>query len=590
MATEKFIDRHNGPRIEEIPFMLEKIGVSSVEELIYQTVPSSIRLKEPLKISSAFTERQYYRRIHDIAAKNKVFETYIGMGYYDTITPAVIHRNILENPSWYTSYTPYQAEISQGRLEALLNFQTMVTDLTAMELANASLLDEATAAAEAMIMMFNLRSRADAKAGKNILFVDDNIFPQTFEVIKTRSEPLNIEIQTGNFKECKLDENTFGCIIQYPAADGSIEDYKELVKCAHGKGSLVAVATDLMSLALLTPPGEWDADIVFGSSQRFGVPMGYGGPHAAFFATREKYKRTIPGRIIGITKDRQDNLALRMALQTREQHIKRERATSNICTAQALLAVMASMYAVYHGADGLKRIAQRAHRLTNLLVAGLKPLGIQPVNQSWFDTVTFNLPDETADAVYGRAQDAGINLCRGNGGLSISINEKTTRTHISKLLDAFAGGHEVENISHMDESIEPGFTSIPGSLQRQSDFLQHPVFNRYHSETEMLRYIKRLENKDLSLTHAMISLGSCTMKLNATSEMMPVTWPEFSDLHPFVPAELFANLPENPSVTFHATDYGGHMGYISKEKTSCRDHRWLDDVLLDWIESFSSPF
>jgi len=536
MATEKFIYRHNGPRNEEIPFMLEKIGVSSVKELIDQTVPSSIRLKEPLKISSALTERQYYRRIHDIAAKNKVFETYIGMGYYDTITPAVIFRNILENPSWYTSYTPYQAEISQGRLEALLNFQTMVTELTAMELANASLLDEATAAAEAMIMMYNLRSRADVKAGKNVVFIDENIFPQTFEVIKTRSAPLGIEVQTGNFKECKLDEKTFGCIIQYPAADGSIEDYKELVECAHEKGSLVAVAADLLSLALLTPPGEWGADIVFGSSQRFGIPMGYGGPHAAFFATREKYKRTIPGRIIGVTKDRQDNLALRMALQTREQHIKRERATSNICTAQALLATMAGMYAVYHGAEGIKRIAMNIHGTAGTLAEELKKLGYEISIDNFFDTLKIILPEGVSKfEIETQTLAEGINFRYiSDNEIGISIDETTHIQNINDILNifAYANNKMVNEISEIDVKIY-----FDKKFERTSEYLKQDVFKKYRSETEMMRYIKMLERKDISLTHSMIPLGSCTMKLNSSTSMLPLSWIEFGGIHPFVPID-----------------------------------------------------
>ena len=591
MATEKFIYRHNGPRDEEIPFILEKIGVSSVEELISQTVPSSIRLKEPLKISSALTERQYYRRIHDIAAKNKVFETYIGMGYYDTITPAVILRNILENPSWYTSYTPYQAEISQGRLEALLNFQTMVTDLTAMELANASLLDEATAAAEAMIMMYNLRSRADTKAGKNVLFVDENIFPQTFEVVKTRSVPLGIEVQTGNFKDCELNEKTFGCIIQYPAADGSIEDYKEFVECAHEKGSLVAVGTDLMSLALLTPPGEWGADIVFGTSQRFGVPMGYGGPHAAFFATREKYKRTLPGRIIGITKDRQDNIALRMALQTREQHIKRERATSNICTAQALLATMAGMYAVYHGAEGIKRIALNIHGIAGIIAGELKKQDYKIAFENFFDTIKIILPDSVSISdIKKQALSEGINFNYiSEKEIGISIDETTHIQNINDILNIFAtANNKTANvINDCDAKIY-----FDKKFERTSEFLTLDVFKNYRSETEMMRYIKMLERKDISLTHSMIPLGSCTMKLNSSTSMLPLSWIEFGGIHPFVPIdqaagyhELFKELSEDLSVitgfedvslqpnSGAAGEYAGLMVIREYHKANGEDHR-----------------
>ena len=408
----------------------------------------------------------------------------------------------------------------------------MICDLTGMELSNASLLDEATAAAEAMAMLKRINRRNKSMR----FFVDQGILPQTLDVIRTRAGHFGYEVVTGNPAEEIAKGDFFGVLLQYTASDGEINDIAPWISTAHENGALAVVAADLMSLLLLKPPGEMDADIVVGSSQRFGVPMGFGGPHAAFFATRDSFKRSVPGRIIGVSKDRQDQPAMRMALQTREQHIRRDHATSNICTAQALLAVMASMYAVYHGPDGLKRIAQRIHRLANLLVTGLASAGFEPSNQAWFDTVTFQLPDEQAALVYTRAQDAGINLYKGDNGLSISINEKTTADHIVKLWDAFSEGNVLEDATSVDRSIEPGFTAIPGHLQRKSDFLQHPVFNRYHSETEMLRYIKRLENKDLSLTHAMISLGSCTMKLNATSEMLPITWAEFSDLHPFAPA------------------------------------------------------
>jgi len=501
MATEKFIYRHNGPRNEELPIILEKIGVSSVDELINQTVPASIRLSEPLKISAALTERQYYRRIHDIASKNKVFETYIGMGYYDTITPAVIHRNILENPSWYTSYTPYQAEISQGRLEALLNFQTMVTELTAMELANASLLDEATAAAEAMIMMFNLRSRANVKAGKNVLFVDKNIFPQTLAVIQTRSVPLGIEVQIGDFNECQLDEKTFGCLVQYITDHGKIEDYEGFANCAHEKGSLVAVAADIMSLALLKPPGEWGADIVFGTTQRFGIPMGYGGPHAAFFATREKYKRTVPGRIIGITKDCHGNLALRMALQTREQHIKRERATSNICTAQALLATMAGMYAVYHGAEGIKRIALNIHGIAGTVAGELKKLGYKIANDNYFDTIKIVLPDGVSvSEIEKMALAEGINFRYiSDTEIGISFDETSHIQNVNDIVNVFAKANnkQINEITNIDVKFY-----FDKKFERTDEYLNYDVFKKYRSETEMMRYIKMLERKDISLTHS----------------------------------------------------------------------------------------
>ncbi len=537
----EFVRRHIGPDDEQVRHMLATLGIDSLDALIESTLPPSIRTKEALKLPGSASETATLTRLRAIADLNIVKHSMIGMGYHDTITPPVILRNILENPGWYTAYTPYQAEISQGRLEAMLNFQQMICDLTAMELSNASLLDEATAAAEAMAML----KRINRKNRSTRFFVDQGTLPQTLDVLRTRASHFGYEVVVGNPAEELGNGDFFGALLQYTASSGEVNDIAAPISAANDNGTLVAVAADLLSLVLLKPPGELDADIVVGSAQRFGVPLGFGGPHAAFFATRDAYKRSVPGRIIGVSIDRQGQPAMRMALQTREQHIRRDHATSNICTAQALLAVMASMYAVYHGADGLKRIAQRSHRLTSLLVAGLKPLGYQPSNQSWFDTVTFELADDQAGSIYARAQDAGINLYRGNGGLSISINEKTTREHITELLNAFAKsgeveGGEIEDISKLDRSIEAGFTSIPTGLQRQSDFLQHPVFNRYHSETEMLRYIKRLENKDLSLTHAMISLGSCTMKLNATTEMMPVTWPEFSDLHPFVPAEQAA--------------------------------------------------
>jgi len=543
MAAEKFIYRHNGPRNEEVPVMLKKIGVSSVDELIDQTVPASIRLKEPLKLSKALTERQYYRRIHDIAQKNKVFETYIGMGYYDTITPAVILRNIFENPAWYTSYTPYQAEISQGRLEALLNFQTMVSELTGMELANASLLDEATAAAEAMIMMHNTRSRADVKAGKNVLFVDENIFPQTLEVIKTRAIPLNIEVQTGSFKNFKLDEKTFGCIVQYPAGDGVIGDYSGFVKTVHEQGALVSVAADLMSLALLTPPGEWDADIVFGTTQRFGVPMGYGGPHAAYFATREKFKRTVPGRIIGITKDKHGNYAFRMALQTREQHIKRERATSNICTAQALLAIMAGMYAVYHGAEGIKRIALNIHGTAGTLATKLKELGYTIEYDNYFDTLKIVLPDGVAKSeIEIQALAEGINFRYiSDKVIGISVDETTHVQNINDILNIFAHANNKMADEIQDFDVKIYFDK---KFERTSEYLQLDVFKKYRSETEMMRYIKMLERKDISLTHSMIPLGSCTMKLNSSTSMLPLSWIEFGGIHPFVPVDQAAGYHE----------------------------------------------
>ncbi|MBT8071060.1 MAG: aminomethyl-transferring glycine dehydrogenase [Gammaproteobacteria bacterium] len=529
----QFIRRHIGADEQQISEMLRTLGLESLDALIESTLPPSIQLEEPLALAESKDEFTTLADLRKIADLNVLKHSMIGMGYHDTITPTVILRNILENPGWYTAYTPYQAEISQGRLEAMLNFQQMICDLTSMELANASLLDEATAAAEAMAML----KRINRKNRSMRFFVDQGTLPQTQDVVRTRAGHFGFEIVVGD----PLDElgkgDFFGALLQYTAADGEISHIAPLIETAQDNGALVAVATDLLSLVLLKPPGEMGADVVVGSAQRFGVPMGFGGPHAAFFATRDAFKRSVPGRIIGVSRDRQGQPAMRMALQTREQHIRRDNATSNICTAQALLAVMASMYAVYHGATGLKRIAKRIHRLTSLLVNGLEPLGYKPANRHWFDTVTFAMPDAQAELICKRAQDADINLYKGNGGLSISINEKTSRKHIAALLAVFADTTEVQDVAALDQSADAGLPGIPEGLQRSSGFLQHPVFNRYHSETEMLRYVKRLENKDLSLAHAMISLGSCTMKLNATSEMVPVTWPEFADIHPFAPAE-----------------------------------------------------
>ena len=532
----EFIHRHIGPDETQISHMLGVLGIESLDALIKSTLPPSIQMDSPLALPEARSEHATLSRLREMADLNVLKHSMIGMGYHDTITPTVILRNILENPGWYTAYTPYQAEISQGRLEAMLNFQQMICDLTGMELSNASLLDEATAAAEAMVML----KRINRKNKSMRFFVDQGSLPQTLDVVRTRASHFGFEVVVGNPDNDIKGSDFFGALLQYTLSNGEINDIAVQIKTAHDSGVLVAVAADLMSLVLLKSPGEMDADIVLGTAQRFGVPMGFGGPHAAFFATRDSFKRSVPGRIIGVSKDRQGQPALRMALQTREQHIRRDHATSNICTAQALLAVMASMYAVYHGADGLKRIAQRIHRLANILVAGLKPLGYGTANQAWFDTVTIHLPDDQVEPIYSRAQQADINLYKGNGGLSISINEKTTAEHIAKLWRVFADASEVGDITSVDRSIDAGFSAIPTHLQRTSEFLQHPVFKRYHSETEMLRYIKRLENKDLSLAHAMISLGSCTMKLNASTEMIPITWPEFSDLHPFVPTEQAA--------------------------------------------------
>ncbi len=534
MAIDTFVGRHIGPREPDIQEMLKVVGVKTLDELIDQTVPANIRLEKPLDLPNGLTEREYYRKILKLAKKNKVFNTYIGMGWYDTITPAVILRNILENPVWYTSYTPYQAEISQGRLEALLNFQTMVCEMTSMPLANASLLDEATAAAEAMHMMYALRSRAQEKAGANVCFVDEMIWPQTLDVLITRAEPLGIELRIGNFKEAVVGENWFGAILQYPNSDGVIEDYSTFTKTVQQKGCKIAVATDLLALALLTPPGEWGADIVFGSSQRFGVSMGYGGPIAAFFATRDEYKRDLPGRIIGVSKDVNGKNALRMALQTREQHIKREKATSNICTAQALLATMAGMYAIYHGPEGIKAIADRVHNIACLLSTEISKLGYTQVNRNYFDTIRIDLPRHVKrEDIEWLSLDLEMNFRYfPNGQVGLSIDETTNIEDINWILEVFAkAANKPVPVIH---SI-PDNQSIEALFQRNSQFLKQKVFSQYRSETEMARYIKRLEKKDISLVHSMISLGSCTMKLNAATEMLPLSWIEFNGIHPYVP-------------------------------------------------------
>jgi glycine dehydrogenase len=533
----EFVMRHIGPRDEHVQTMLEAIGVSSLDDLISTTLPPSIALDEPLDLPRSRNETETIDRLREMASMNQVQHSMIGMGYHDTKLPAVIQRNVLENPGWYTAYTPYQAEISQGRLEALLVFQQMISDLTGMPIANASLLDEATAAAEAMTML----QRVNRKSRSSRFLLDENILPQTRDVVENRARYFGIEIIVGNPEEELSNGEFFGILLQYPGLNGEITDYRELIARAHKGGALVCVAADLMSLVLLTPPGEMNADVVLGTTQRFGVPMGFGGPHAAYFATRDPYKRSLPGRIIGVSQDSKGRPALRMALQTREQHIRRDKATSNICTAQALLAVIAGLYGVWHGRERLKKIATRIHRLTCLLAEGLKSLGYEPRADTWFDTLTFELDASDADAVYQRAVDAGINLRRdGKTVLGLSVNEKTTRDHVLALFQAFSGkgaGVEPGSVLEIDLRLAADYSTIPEKLRRESDFLQHPVFYNNHSETEMLRYLKRLENKDLSLAHAMISLGSCTMKLNATTEMMPITWPEFSDIHPFAPPE-----------------------------------------------------
>ncbi|MFH0759465.1 MAG: aminomethyl-transferring glycine dehydrogenase [Bacteroidota bacterium] len=536
MKKDSFSQRHLGPRQPEIDEMLEKIGVSSLDKLVQKTIPSSIFRQQALNLPEGIDEHTYLQKMREIAGKNKMFKTYIGLGYYNTILPAVIQRNILENPNWYTSYTPYQAEISQGRLEALLNFQTMIMDLTGMEIANASLLDEATAAAEAMIMLFNARSRTAVREGKNRFFVDENIFPQTKSVLITRSGPLGIELSFGSYSDVSLDGSLFGCFIQYPAADGAIRDYAGFTRTAHEKEIAVAVAADPMSLVLITPPGEWGADVVVGSTQRFGIPMFYGGPHAAYFATREDYKRHLPGRIIGISIDVNNKPALRMALQTREQHIKRERATSNICTAQALLASMAGMYGLYHGQEGLQRIASNIHTGAAYLAAQLKSLEYKVVHEDFFDTLLIQLPAGMTHATIRElATEKEINFYYPAENLiQMSTDETTCEVRLNEIVEIFA--FAVKKAVHFEGTLEPG-EAFASSFKRQSPILEQEVFNKYRSETDLMRYIRMLERKDISLTQSMISLGSCTMKLNAATQLMPVSWPEFSTIHPFVPMD-----------------------------------------------------
>lgn len=536
---DTFVSRHNGPREKEVKEMLKKIGVSSVDELINQTVPSNIRLKEPLRVGAPLTEFQYLKHLRALGKKNKVFRSYIGLGYYNTILPSVIQRNILENPGWYTAYTPYQAEIAQGRLEAILNFQTMVMDLTGMPIANASLLDEATAAAEAVFMFYSNRSREKQKAGAHKLFVSETCFPQVIDVIKTRSNPVGIEVVIGNASTFTADASFFGAIIQYPDINGEANNYKAFVEKCHAAEIQVAVGSDLLALALLTPPGEWGADVVYGNSQRFGVPLGYGGPHAAFYACKEDYKRLIPGRIIGVSIDAEGNQALRMALQTREQHIKRDKATSNICTAQALLAIMASMYAVYHGPAGIKAIAQDVHNATATVAEELKKLGFEVSTKLFFDTIVVNCD---ANKVIAAAEAKEINFRKINDKqVGISLDQTAEAGDVNDVISVFAS---VAGKSAGAVSIKNSNTISSSTLNRTSAYLTHPIFNSFQSESEMMRYIKRLENKDLSLVHSMISLGSCTMKLNSASELLPLTWPEFANIHPFVPANQATGFEE----------------------------------------------
>lgn len=548
MKNDSLANRHIGINEQEEQLMLQKIGVKSLDELIDKTLPKNIRLKQPIDLPEAMNEFEFAQHIAQLAAKNKLFTTYIGQGWYGTITPAVIQRNVFENPVWYTSYTPYQTEVSQGRLEALMNFQTVITDLTGMPLANCSLLDEATAAAEAVTMMFSLRSRAQQKAGAKVVFVDNRVFAQTQAVINTRAIPQGIEVRTGRYEELEFTPDLFACVVQFPDADGSINDYRAFIEKAHAAECKVAVAADILSLALLTPPGEWGADIVFGSTQRLGIPMFYGGPSAAYFATREEYKRNMPGRIIGWSKDKYGHLCYRMALQTREQHIKREKATSNICTAQALLATMAGMYAVWHGPEGIRNIALRIHSIAAFLEKSINALGYKQVNDNYFDTLRFTLPDQlSAHQVRTIALSKEVNLLYfKNGDVGMSIDETTDLAAVNVLLSIFAiaVGKDYEKVTDIPDA--PALKL----LARKSSYLTHEVFNRYHTETEMMRYIKRLDRKDISLTHSMISLGSCTMKLNAASEMLPLSRPEFMNLHPLVPedqAEGYRELIKNLS-------------------------------------------
>lgn len=532
MRTDSFALRHIGPRDSNLQEMLETIGVDSLDQLMYETIPDDIRLHAPLNLPAALSENQYAEHIKKLSEKNKVFKTYIGLGYHQAILPAVIQRNILENPGWYTAYTPYQAEIAQGRLEALLNFQTMVSDLTGMEIANASLLDESTAAAEAMALLFAQRERQQKKEDVNKFFVSEQVLPQTISLMETRAGFLGIDMIVGNHEEFNFSEDYFGALVQYPGKYGQLFDYSGFVENCKKANIKIAVAADILSLVKLKAPGELGVDVVVGTTQRFGIPLGYGGPHAAFFATKEEYKRNLPGRIIGVTKDLDGNHALRMALQTREQHIKRDKATSNICTAQVLLAVMAGMYAVYHGPKGLEYIANIVHKSAVSLAEKLEKLGFEQKNSAYFDTLQIKADTEKVKKV---AQENEINFYYPNADtVCISLNETTTLDDLNAIVSVFAKVKAEKSQTIKELSNE---TSIPENLQRKTEFLTHEIFNLHHSETEMMRYIKKLERKDLSLNHSMISLGSCTMKLNAASEMLPLSNPQWGNIHPFVPVE-----------------------------------------------------
>lgn len=532
MRTDVFALRHIGIREEDLPEMLKTVQVDNLEQLIYETIPDDIRLKTPLDLPTAMSEHEFLTHLQKLSEKNKVFKTYIGLGYHESLTPSPIKRNILENPGWYTAYTPYQAEIAQGRLEALLNFQTMICDLTGMELANASLLDESTAAAEAMTMLFEVRSRDQKKNNTVKFFVSEEVLPQTISLLKTRAIPLGIELVIGDHSTFEQNSEFYGALLQYPGKYGQVNDYAPFVAKAKDNDIKVAVAADILSLVLLTPPGEFGADVVVGTTQRFGIPLGYGGPHAAFFATKEEYKRSIPGRIIGVTKDTDGKPALRMALQTREQHIKRDKATSNICTAQVLLAVMAGMYAVYHGPKGLKYIAEKVHSSTTTLADALEKMGLFQTNSTFFDTITVKADAKLVSAV---AEKNEVNFFYPDANtVSIALNEATSLKDLQQIIDIFASALSKEGV-RIDSLLDK--TAISGNVQRTSTYLENVVFNSYHSETQLMRYIKKLERKDLALNHSMISLGSCTMKLNAASEMLPLSSPQWGNIHPFVPVE-----------------------------------------------------
>jgi len=588
MRTDSFVLRHLGPGQNEVSEMLDTIGVKSLDELIYNTIPNDIRLKRALNLPEAMSENEFASHIQKLGNKNKQFKSYIGLGYHPTTLPAVIQRNIFENPSWYTSYTPYQAEISQGRLEALLNYQTVITDLTGLPLANSSLLDEGTAAAEAMIMLWNGRSRSQKKNGANKFFVSEELLPQTKDILITRAEPLGIALIHGDHRAISMNEEFYGCILQYPAKDGMIFDYTQFISDAHELEIKAVVACDILSLAILKSPAEMGADVAVGTTQRFGIPLGFGGPHAAFFATHDAYKRLIPGRIIGVTVDLDENRALRMALQTREQHIKRERATSNICTAQVLLAVMAGMYAVYHGGEGIKYIARQIHSLANILDQALLKLGLDQENKAFFDTLKVKVSNSDKVKILAEQQEVNFNYIDHNT-ISISINETTTDADIEQIIDILAHS---ENLYSFKITDCPVSLSIPNELQRSSPFLTHEVFSKYHSETEMMRYIKRLERKDISLTDSMISLGSCTMKLNAATEMLPLSTSSWNSIHPFVPVnqaqgyhemlkELEAQLNEITGFTATSLqpnsgaqgEYAGLMVIRAFHKSKNQDHR-----------------